>query len=207
MLHRRRWWRSNIGWILRVLVRHSSIVILGSHLLWIIRRIVRIHVRIVHGLWILLILIIRPSPAHIWRHALPCRQMTTVHHAGLGTSSKPTAFVVGLELRDAGRTVVDVDSFFFGLPISAHGRATSRCATQLISRKETSRAWSQWCRTSRVEVVDISQNYGGRRRWAEHESNLRQDQRQLVVRASLLLGANWSAERNKIQVDSNFRNN
>lgn len=61
---------------------------------------------------------------------------------------------------DSGR----VGSFVFGLSISAHGRAALRCAAQLVLRKETSRAWSQWCRTSRVEVCRYSQNYGDRRR-------------------------------------------
>lgn len=54
-----------------------------------------------------------------------------------------------------------VGSFVFGLSISAHGRAALRCAAQLVLRKERSRAWSQWCRTSRVEVCRYSQNYGG----------------------------------------------
>jgi hypothetical protein len=45
-------------------------------------------------------LIVRPPPIPIRRHALPCRQMTTVHHAGLGDSpSKPTASWIGLEMR------------------------------------------------------------------------------------------------------------
>jgi hypothetical protein len=55
----------------------------------------------------MLMLIVRPPPAQIWWHALPCRQMTTVHHAGLGDSiSKPTASWIGLELHAAGGIVV-----------------------------------------------------------------------------------------------------
>jgi hypothetical protein len=59
-------------------------------------------------------LIVRPPPIPIRRHALPCRQMTTVHHAGLGDSpSKPTASWIGLEvrlgMRVAGRIAVDAD--------------------------------------------------------------------------------------------------
>jgi hypothetical protein len=94
MVHRRR--RSDIGWILRVLRGYCSIVILRVVLLRVERRVVRIHVRIVHlRLRVLGILVVRPPPTHIWRHALPCRQMTTVHPTGLGISPKPTATEVG----------------------------------------------------------------------------------------------------------------
>ena len=77
--------------ILAILLRHSRIIVLGRELLWVIVRVVRVHVSIVHRRrrWVLLILVIRTSPpTHIWRHALPCRQMTAIHHAGLGRFSQ-----------------------------------------------------------------------------------------------------------------------
>jgi hypothetical protein len=70
-----------------ILVRHSRVVVLRRELLRIIARVVRVDVSIIYRRrrWVLLILIVRsPPPSHIWRHALPRRQMTTVHHAGLG---------------------------------------------------------------------------------------------------------------------------
>ena len=48
---------------------------------------VRLHVAIIHRpSWrVLLILVVISPPSHILLHILlPCRQMTTVHHAGLG---------------------------------------------------------------------------------------------------------------------------
>ena len=85
-------------------------MILWKHRLREVVRGVGLHVGVVHLRWILLMLmlIVGPPPAHIRRHALPCRQMTTVHHAGLGdSSSKPTASWIGLELRVADRIVGD----------------------------------------------------------------------------------------------------
>jgi hypothetical protein len=85
-------------------------VILRRHRLREVVRGVGLHVGVVHLRWILLMLmlIVGPPSTHIRRHALPRRQMTTVHHAGLGdSSSKPTASWIGLELRVADRIVGD----------------------------------------------------------------------------------------------------
>jgi len=91
---------------------HWSIVVL-RHRLWVVVGAIWLNVCIVHLRRVLLLLlmrmlIVRPPPIPIRRHALPCRQMTTVHHAGLGdSSSKPTASWIGLELRVADRIVGD----------------------------------------------------------------------------------------------------
>lgn len=59
-------------------------LILGRHL----RIVVCVVVSIIHwSSWLILLLlrlIVWASPIHIMLHALPCRQMTTVHHAGVG---------------------------------------------------------------------------------------------------------------------------
>lgn len=85
---------------------HWNIVVLRRHRLWVVVGAIWLHVCIVHlrRVWLLLLLmrmlIVRPPPIPIRRHALPRRQMTTVHHAGLGDSpSKPTASWIGLEMR------------------------------------------------------------------------------------------------------------
>jgi hypothetical protein len=98
MVHRRG--GPDMSGILSVLRRYRSIVILWMVLLRIVwRGWVLIHVRIVlRGRIKLRILIVPPSPNIRW-HSLPCRQMTIVHHAGLGKSAKPTATEVGLEMR------------------------------------------------------------------------------------------------------------
>ena len=83
-----------------LLVRYTGIVVLRRKLLLRIEvRVVGIRIGIVYlrpGAWrirlivvvvvvvVVVVLVIRPPPAHIWRHALPCRQMTAVHHAGVG---------------------------------------------------------------------------------------------------------------------------
>lgn len=101
MWHRRRR-RSNMRrWrhIWPVLIWASCIVVLGRKLLWrVVVRVIRVHVSIRNrtALLVLQALIILSPPAHILRHPLlPGRQMTTVHHAGLGGCSKPTAYRAG----------------------------------------------------------------------------------------------------------------
>jgi hypothetical protein len=78
-----------------ILIWSSGIVVLGSQLLRrVVIRLVWVHVSIRYGagLLVLQVLIVLPPPAHILRHPLLARrQMTTVHHAGLGVCSKPTA--------------------------------------------------------------------------------------------------------------------
>ena len=86
-----------------------------GHNLWVVAcaiwlHVVRIHLRrvllmllLVLMLLVLLVVIMRPPPAHIRWHALPCRQMTAVHHAGLGGRcfSQLDRVEVELELRVA----------------------------------------------------------------------------------------------------------
>lgn len=87
--------RTTIMLIRIVLLGDSWIMILWRKWLWVIVRVVRVHVSIVQRcrrrIWLSL-MTIRSSPSHILLHALPCRQMTTVHHAGLLKLiiSKPT---------------------------------------------------------------------------------------------------------------------
>ena len=47
-------------------------------------------------LWLLLVerlIVILLATPGIVVHTLPCRQMTTVHHAGVGSESKPTRMI------------------------------------------------------------------------------------------------------------------
>lgn len=87
-------WRLSVG---IVLYRHRRIMVLRRHWLLVVVVAVRLHVVVVHlrrvwllvllvlrVVWLMLILIMRSPPANIRWHALPCRQMTAVHHAGLG---------------------------------------------------------------------------------------------------------------------------
>jgi hypothetical protein len=71
-----------------ILIWTSCIVVLGRKLLRrVVIRVIRVHVSIRYGtaLLVLQVLVILSPPAHILRHPLLARrQMTTVHHAGLG---------------------------------------------------------------------------------------------------------------------------
>lgn len=54
--------------------------------------VVGVHVAIVDRRhWLILLMIIWPSPTHILLHAMPCRQMTSVHHAGVDVFRPPDA--------------------------------------------------------------------------------------------------------------------
>jgi len=92
------WWRrSHIGWrsVWIVLMWKRSIVVLLRHRsLGVVVGTIGLHVVLIHLrrillmllmlVLMLLVLVMRSPPAHIRWHALPCRQMTAVHHAGLG---------------------------------------------------------------------------------------------------------------------------
>lgn len=93
--------RSTIGLVLHIwVVRHTGMVILRWY--GVLRLVVGVGVHVVVVHWrsrlvmllllmllmllmlLLIVLVIWPSSIHIVLHALPCRQRTPVHHAGLG---------------------------------------------------------------------------------------------------------------------------
>jgi hypothetical protein len=85
-----------------VLVLRTRVVVLRRKLLLrVVIRLVRVHVAIGYRaallvLQVLILIILSPSAYILWHPLLARRQMTTVHHAGLGFCSKPTASWAGL---------------------------------------------------------------------------------------------------------------
>jgi hypothetical protein len=89
-----------IGLVLNVrVVRHAAMMILRWDGVLRLVVCVWVHVVVIHGRrrlvmlllmllllvrLVLMLLIVRASPVHIMLHTLPCRQRTSVHHAGLG---------------------------------------------------------------------------------------------------------------------------
>ena len=129
---------------------HWNIVVLRRHRLWVVVGAIWLNVCIVHLRRVLLLLlmrmlIVRPPPIPIRRHALPCRQMTTVHHAGLGDSaSKPT------------RVLDRVGDAF------AAARCRMNCSRRgLVVRLKTVSASKRKCRGCLRVMVDKQKVRGG----------------------------------------------
>lgn len=154
VLHRGR--RSNMRRRRRiwpVLVGHGGAVVMRRQLLWwIVGRVVRVHVSIAHGHALLELrvgirIVLSPPPHIRWHSLLPCRQMTTVHHAGLGCCSKPTASCVGLELRGSAMRVggaIAVDEDCDGrqrLSASNAGSIYCLCESDWRTRRITGGWW------------------------------------------------------------------
>lgn len=137
---------------------------LRRHRLRVVGRGVRLsHIGIVHlrRRVLLMVLIVGSPPTHIWRHALPCRQMTTIHHAGLGQweSRCPNRVLVSVPARCSRIAVVESGD------CSAHRWLKLReCSARRWSNIRGNRGWRasiRGCRMSSGRCCRY-QNYGGR---------------------------------------------